>query len=98
MEYKVFDFSQVDNFNFSQYKTFNSKGKKFLDVAMSFDIEISSFFIDKKTNSIISLQEYDKRLKENSKYENEVIKSSLCYIWQFAIDDIIFIGRIKLNG
>ena len=53
MEYKVFDFSQIDNFNFSQYKTFNSKGKKVLDVAMSFDIETSSFFIDKKTNSVI---------------------------------------------
>lgn len=93
MKYKVFDFLQITNFNFSQYKTFNSKGKKFLDVTMSFDIETSSFFIDKKTNSCISLQEYDRRLKENPKYENEVIKSSLCYIWQFAIDDFIFIGR-----
>lgn len=93
MEYKVFDFSQIDNFDFHQYKTFNSKGKKVLDVAMSFDIETSSFFIDKKTNSVISLQEYDKRLKENPKYENDVIKSSLCYIWQFAIDDFIFTGR-----
>ena len=77
MEYKVFDWKQIDNFNFSQYKTCNSKGKKFLDVAMSFDIETSSFFIDKKSNSVISLQEYDRQLKDNPKYENEVIKSSL---------------------
>lgn len=81
MNYNVYDWKQIDNFNFSQYKTFNSKGKKFLGVAMSFDIETSSFFIDKKTNSVISLQEYDRRLKDNPKYENEVIKSSLCYIW-----------------
>ena len=93
MNYKVFNWYQINDFNFTQYKTFNNKSKKYLDVPMSFDIETSSFFIDKKTNSTISLLEYEKRLKNNPKYDNEVIKSSLCYIWQFAIDDFIFIGR-----
>lgn len=93
MKYKVYDWKEVENFNFSQYKIFNSKGKKYLDVSMSFDIETSSFFIDKKSNSVISLTEYDNRIKKNPKYESEVIKGSLCYIWQFAIDDFIFIGR-----
>lgn len=93
MNYKVFNWDQIDDFNFTPYKTFNNKGKRYLDVPMSFDIETSSFFIDKKTNSTISLLEYEKRLKNNPKYDNEVIKTSLCYIWQFAIDDFIFIGR-----
>lgn len=97
MNYKVFNWDQIDDFNFTPYKTFNNKGKRYLDVPMSFDIETSSFFIDKKTNSTISLLEYEKRLKNNPKYDNEVIKSSLCYIWQFAIDDFIFIGR-NLNN
>lgn len=93
MNYKIHTWQEIDNFNFSQYKTFKSKGKKYIDVVMSFDIETSSFFIDKKSNIAISLQEYDRRLKINPKYDNEVFKSSLCYIWQFAIDDFIFIGR-----
>ena len=46
MNYKVFNWQQVKDFDFSQYKTFNSKGKKVLEVSMSFDIETSSFFID----------------------------------------------------
>ena len=91
--YKVFDFLDIEKFDFNQYKIFNSKGKKILDVPMSFDIETSSFFIDKKTNTTMSISEYEERLRLNPKYENEVIKSSLCYIWQFAIDDFIFIGR-----
>lgn len=93
MAYNIFNFSDIDNFDFSQYKVFKSKGKKILNAPIAFDIETSSFFIDKKTNSTITLNEYDNRLKKNPKYDREVIKSSLCYIWQFAIDNNIFIGR-----
>ena len=60
MNYKIHTWQEIDNFNFSQYKTFKSKGKKYIDVVMSFDIETSSFFIDKKSNIAISLQEYDR--------------------------------------
>ena len=73
MQYEVFDFSQINNFDFSQYKVFKSKGKKILNAPIAFDIETSSFFIDKKTNSTITLNEYDNRLKKNPKYDREVI-------------------------
>ena len=91
--YKVFNFTDITNFDFRQYKTIKDKGNNILDVPMSFDIETSSFFIDNETNKIISLEEYDQKIKSIPKYENNVTKSSLCYIWQFAIDDNIFIGR-----
>ena len=91
--YKVFNFTDITHFDFRQYKTIKDKGNNILDVSMSFDIETSSFFIDNETNKIVSLEEYDKKIKSIPKYENNVTKSSLCYIWQFAIDDNIFIGR-----
>ena len=78
MIYNIFNFSDIDNFDFSQYKVFKSKGRKILNAPIAFDIETSSFFIDKKTNSTITLNEYDNRLKKNPKYDREVIKSSLC--------------------
>ena len=93
MENKVFTWDKIADFDFSKIGYFVSKGKKILNVPMSFDIETSSFFIDKKTNTAISIEEYEKRIERDSKYESETLKASLCYIWQFAIADTVFIGR-----
>ena len=86
------DYNFISQYDFSRFEVFKSKGKMFLNCFCSFDIETSSFFID-ENNKAISITEYENRLKINPKYENIAIKSSLCYIWQFAINDDVFIGR-----
>ena len=64
-----------------------SKGKIYYNIAMSFDIETSSFYEDK--NGIIYTNDEYKKLKNKVKAE----KKAIMYIWQFAIEENVIIGR-----
>ena len=64
-----------------------SKDKIYYNLAMSFDIETSSFYEDK--NGIIYTNDEYKKLKNQVKAE----KKAIMYIWQFAIEENVIIGR-----
>ena len=64
-----------------------SKDKIYYNIAMSFDIETSSFYEDK--NGIIYTNDEYKKLKNQVKAE----KKAIMYIWQFAIEENVIIGR-----
>lgn len=57
------------------------------DDIMCFDIETSSGFLHKDKH------ELEPYTGKSQKYYRECIKFSLCYIWQFSINDNIFYGR-----
>lgn len=64
-----------------------SKGKIFYNLAMSFDIETSSFYEDK--NGVIYTNDDYRKLKNQVRAE----KKAIMYIWQFAIEENVIIGR-----
>ena len=64
-----------------------SKGKIYYNIAMSFDIETTSFYEDK--NGIIYTNDEYKKLKNKVKAD----KKAIMYIWQFAIEENVIIGR-----
>lgn len=64
-----------------------SKGKIYYNLAMSFDIETSSFYEDK--NGIIYTNDDFRKLKNQVRAE----KKAIMYIWQFAIEENVIIGR-----
>ena len=64
-----------------------SKDKIYYNLAMSFDIETSSFYEDK--NGVIYTNDDYRKLKNTVKVE----KKAIMYIWQFAIEENVIIGR-----
>ena len=64
-----------------------SKDKIYYNLAMSFDIETSSFYEDK--NGVIYTNDEYKKLKNKVKAK----KKAIMYIWQFAIEENVIIGR-----
>ena len=64
-----------------------SKDKIFYNLAMSFDIETSSFYEDK--NGVIYTNDDYRKLKNTVKAD----KKAIMYIWQFAIEENVIIGR-----
>ena len=64
-----------------------SKDKIFYNLAMSFDIETSSFYEDK--NGVIYTNDDYRKLRHSVKAE----KKAIMYVWQFAIEDNVIIGR-----
>ena len=64
-----------------------SKDKIYYNLAMSFDIETSSFYEDK--NGVIYTNDDYRKLKHSVKAD----KKAIMYIWQFAIEDNVIIGR-----
>ena len=64
-----------------------SKDKIYYNIAMSFDIETSSFYEDK--NGVIYTNDDYRKLKHSVKAE----KKAIMYIWQFAIEENVIIGR-----
>ena len=53
----------------------------------TFDIEVSSMWLDKQNNVV----QYTPGKSED--YWNELTPVSLCYIWQFGINDTVYYGR-----
>ena len=72
---------QLKDINFSVF----SKRYASCDDIMCFDIETSSAYIDKK------VLPYE-NTKAPEEYENKE-KVSLCYIWQFSINENVYMGR-----
>ena len=74
-----------------EFSTFYWQRKNRVDIVnddiMCFDIETSSAFKHKDSNT---LEPYTGKSKE---YYRECEKYALCYIWQFSINDNIFYGR-----
>ena len=64
-----------------------SKDTIYYNLALSFDIETSSFYEDK--NGVIYTNDEYKKLKNQVKAE----KKAIMYIWQFAIEENVIIGR-----
>ena len=64
-----------------------SKDKIYYNLAMSFDIETSSFYEDK--NGVIYTNDDYRKLKHTVKAN----KRAIMYIWQFAIEENVIIGR-----
>lgn len=64
-----------------------SKDKIYYNLAMSFDIETSSFYEDK--NGVIYNNDDYRKLKNTVKAD----KKAIMYIWQFAIEENVIIGR-----
>lgn len=64
-----------------------SKDKIYYNLAMSFDIETSSFYEDK--NGVIYTNDDYRKLKHTVKAD----KKAIMYIWQFAIEENVIIGR-----
>ena len=64
-----------------------SKDMIYYNLAMSFDIETSSFYEDK--NGVIYTNDDYRKLKHTVKAD----KKAIMYIWQFAIEDNVIIGR-----
>ena len=64
-----------------------SKDKIYYNLAMSFDIETSSFYEDK--NGVIYTNDDYRKLKHTIKAD----KKAIMYIWQFAIEENVIIGR-----
>ena len=86
MIYQLSDLTQF----LSQINTkdiIKSKDKIFYNLAMSFDIETSSFYEDK--NGVIYTNDDYRKLKHSVKAD----KKAIMYIWQFAIEDNVIIGR-----
>lgn len=86
MIYELKNFSDfLDTINKKDIIT--SKGKIYYNLAMSFDIETSSFYEDK--NGVIYTNDDFRKLKNQVRAE----KKAIMYIWQFAIEENVIIGR-----
>ena len=64
-----------------------SKDKIYYNLAMSFDIETSSFYEDR--NGVVYTNDDYRKLKHTVKAE----KKAIMYVWQFAIEENVIIGR-----
>lgn len=73
------------------FQTYYFKKKNRADIVnddvMCFDIETSSGFLHKDSNT---LEPY---LGKSKKYYEDCKKFSICYVWQFSINDNVFWGR-----
>lgn len=85
----IFELKDLTQF-LSQINTkdiIKSKDKIYYNLAMSFDIETSSFYEDK--NGVIYTNDDYRKLKHTVKAD----KKAIMYIWQFAIEENVIIGR-----
>lgn len=74
-----------------EFQTYYFKKKNRADIVnddiMCFDIETSSGFLHKDSDT---LEPY---LGKSKKYYEDCKKFAICYVWQFSINDIVFWGR-----
>jgi len=77
------------NYDITKKRSHHNKAKNkiFCNDIFCFDIEVTSSFIDENGNVI---QYYKGR---SSEYWNSLTPVSLCYIWQFSFNDIVYYGR-----
>ena len=61
---------------------------KYSDDILTFDIEVSSAWMDPETNKLIPYSE-----GHDAKYWNNMKKYALPYIWQFSFNDKVYYGR-----
>ena len=85
----IFQLSDLTQFlsKINKKDVIKSKDKIYYNLAMSFDIETSSFYEDK--NGVIYTNDDYKKLKHTVKAD----KKAIMYIWQFAIEENVIIGR-----
>lgn len=74
------------NYEVVMGKTGKYKGKAVSDTIFNFDIEDTSYYLDFNGNPVMF--DYD-----NPEIYASYRKGSLCYHWQFSINDIVFRGR-----
>ena len=85
----IYELKNISDFlnTINKKNIITSKGKIYYNLAMSFDIETTSFYEDK--NGVIYTNDEYKKLKNQVKAE----KKAIMYIWQFAIEENVIIGR-----
>lgn len=85
----IYELKDLHNFldTIDKKDIITSKGKIYYNLAMSFDIETSSFYEDK--NGVIYTNDDFRKLKNQVRAE----KKAIMYIWQFAIEENVIIGR-----
>lgn len=75
-----------------EYTTYYYKNQKRADVVnddiMCFDIETSSAFYDVRRRT---LEPFNKN--KSQEYYQSCIKYALCYVWQFSINENVYMGR-----
>lgn len=90
---KIYNIKEIDNFLFDSLKNakiIRYQKKEYINIAAAFDIETSNFyrnietFEQKTIDEVIYLSNVSRE-----KYE----KIAIMYVWQFAINDFILIGR-----
>lgn len=91
MGFSVLNYNQVMSIDISGFKTITKKGVNYYNIACSFDIETTSFYYDTFENIQLTNDEYKKRCRINPRYIAN--KRATMYIWQFQIEQYIFIGR-----
>ena len=82
--------SQLENAEYNIWKTRNHHGKGtsyYCDDIFCFDIEVTSAWIDAKGNIITYEKGHD------ADYWNNLTPLSLCYLWMFSFNDIVYYGR-----
>lgn len=79
---------------FSEFKienhildTYIKKGKTYSDNILTFDIEVSSMWLNSAKEVIGYLN------GKSDEYWNSLEPLSLCYIWQFSFDNTVYYGR-----
>ena len=71
----------------AHHKGEKTKVVNYCDDIMTFDIEVSSGWID-ETGEVIGYH-----TGESSDYWNSLEPVALCYIWQFSFNDHVYYGR-----
>lgn len=79
---------KLDEIEFTEYyQKSRNKSRIYCDNIFCFDIETSSGFLHKDSNAI------EPYTGKSEQYYRDCKKFSLCWIWQFSIDDNVFYGR-----
>lgn len=82
---------QTASFNIETRRSYSKKNgdvlHKYCNDILTFDIEVTSAWIDDDGNVI------GYRKRESAEYWNGLTHLSLCYIWQFSFNDKVYYGR-----
>lgn len=90
-DYILLDCEDVNDIDLTGFITIKKKGIEYYNISCAFDIETTSFYYDSIKNIQLTNKEYKKLCYNNPKYMAE--KRAIMYVWQFQIENFIFIGR-----